>query len=262
MLFVYHCRFMTPILGRFGPNLLYSYTIFIGLGIAAGLGVTAVRARRLPLPDWFDAALAGLSGGLIGGRAGFVISQGAYFAERPSAIWQLWQGGYTYHGALFGALLGLALWCIWQKRRFAAYADLFAPGIALGQAFGWLACWFQGCAYGKETTLGFLATAVPDEYGLFAVRYATQLLGLAWALIVFAFALLTASRWRSGQLFWATLALLSLGYAALGLLRGDPVLFFGSMRLDFVLNSTLVLISSAMVYFYRPGLNPSPEIGD
>ena len=48
MLFVYHCRFMTPILGRFGPNLLYSYTIFIGLGIAAGLGVTAVRARLSP----------------------------------------------------------------------------------------------------------------------------------------------------------------------------------------------------------------------
>ncbi len=241
---------MTPLLGRIGPILLYSYTIFMGLGILAGLGMTAWRARQDALPGWPDAALAALAAGLIGGRAGYVVMQWGYFGERPSAIWRIWQGGYTYHGALFGALLGLGLWCAWRKSRFAAYADLFAPGLALGQAFGWLACWLHGCAYGLETTLRPFAIAAPDEYGLFAVRYATQLLGLAWALLVFALAWLTAKRWRSGQLFWFTLGLLSLGYAAISFWRGDPIPYLGPLRFDVVINSTLVLISMFMLKFY------------
>ncbi|MCB8984222.1 MAG: prolipoprotein diacylglyceryl transferase [Ardenticatenaceae bacterium] len=247
--FIYHCP-MTPIVGRLGPNLLYSYNILLGLGILAGLGVTAWRARRLPLPGWFDAALAGLAGGLIGGRIGFVLVQWDYFGERPSTIWHIWQGGYTYHGALLGGLLGLWLWCIWQKRSFAAYADLFAPGLALGSAFGWSACWFEGCAYGLETILGPFALAAPDEYGVFAVRYATQWLGMAWSLLTFALAWLTARRWQTGQLFWFTLGLLSAGYAALGFWRGDPAPTVKSLRLDSLINSTLVLISLFMLKFY------------
>ena len=241
---------MTPILGRFGPNLLYSYTVLLGLGILAGLGVTAWRARRTPLPGWFDAALAGLIGGLLGGRAGFVVMQWAYFAERPSAIWRIWQGGYTYHGALLGGLLGLWLWTRWHQRSFAAYADLLAPGMALGSAFGWSACWFQGCAYGLETTLGPLARAAPDEYGIFAVRYATQWLGTAWALLVFALSWLTAHHWRVGQLFWFTLGLLSAGYAALSFWRGDPLPQIQTVRLDTLINSSLVLISLFMLKCY------------
>mgnify|MGYP001185103170 CR=1 FL=1 len=241
---------MIPILGRFGPNLLYSYTVSLGLGILAALGVTAWRSRRTPLPDWFDAALAGLAGGLIGGRAGFVAAQWSYFGERPSAIWRIWQGGYSYHGALLGGLLALWLWCRWQKRSFTAYADLFAPGLALAHGFGWSACWFQGCAYGQPTTLGPLAFSAPDEYGLFAVRYATQLLGAAWALFTFGVVWITASHWRPGQLFWLALGLLSAGYAVLGLWRGDPMPRVGAVRLDFIINSTLVLLSLFMLKFY------------
>ncbi|MBK8987705.1 MAG: prolipoprotein diacylglyceryl transferase [Chloroflexi bacterium] len=241
---------MTPILGRIGPILLYSYTVLIGLGVFAAWGITAWRARQRPLPGWPDAALACLIGGLMGGRLGFVVAQWSYFGERPSAIWRIWQGGYTYHGALLGALLGLWLWRFWQERAFSAYADLFAPGLALGSAFGWLACWLDGCAYGRETSLGLLAAAAPDEYGLFAVRYATQLMGLAWALLVFSLAWLTAERWRSGQLFWFTLGALSLGYAVIGLLRGDPTSYVGPVRVDVALNSTLVLISMFVLKFY------------
>lgn len=241
---------MTPILGRIGPYLLYSYTVLLNLGILAGLGVTAWRARRRPLPGWPDAALAALVGGLIGGRAGFVVAQWAYFGERPSAIWRLWQGGYTYHGALLGGLLGLWLWSRWHKRSAPSYADLLVPALALANAFGWLACWYHGCAYGRETTLGPFALAAPDEYGLFAVRYATQWLGLVWALFVFILAWLTAGRWRPGQLFWFTLGLLSAGYAVLGFWRGDPVPLAGPLRLDTIVNSTLVLTSLFMLKFY------------
>ena len=29
----------------------------------------------------------------------------------------------------------------------------------------------EGCAYGRETTLGWLAADLPDSFGVYAVRY-------------------------------------------------------------------------------------------
>jgi phosphatidylglycerol---prolipoprotein diacylglyceryl transferase len=251
---------MTPILGRLGPYLIYSYTVFIGLGILAGLGVTAWRARQRPFPNWFDAALAALLLGLIGGRIGFVLVNWGYFAERPSLIWRFGQGGLVYHGALLGGLLGVGLWCVWRKRPFAPLADLFAPGLALAYAFGWLACWLAGCAYGRETALGPFALAAPDEFGVFAVRYATQIMGLVWGTAVFLFVWLTEQRWRPGQLFWLTLALLSLGRAAISLLRGDPVPLLGDIRLDTLLDSAIALFALIMLLSYKADVYAGREI--
>lgn len=242
---------MTPILGRLGPYLIYSYTIFIGLGILAALGVAAWQERQRPLPGWFDAALAVLVVGLIGGRLGFVLANWGYFGPRPSLIWQVWQGGHAYHGALLGGAFGLWLWCAYRKRPCAPYADLFAPGLALGSAFGWLACWLHGCAYGRETFLGPLALDAPDEFGIFAVRYAVQLLGLVWSLLVFLLAWRLVGKRPSGQLFWLILALLSLGRVAFSLLRGDPVPLWLGVRADLIIDSTLVLLSLIMLQWSR-----------
>jgi phosphatidylglycerol---prolipoprotein diacylglyceryl transferase len=240
---------MVPILGRIGPHLLYSYTVFMGLGVLAGLLFTAWQARSRPLPGWPDAYLAALVGGLVGGRLGYMAAHWDYFGERPFILWwRFWQGGYAYHGALLGGLLGLWLWCAWGKRPFGQTADLFAPALALGSAFGWLACWLAACAYGRETTLGLFALAAPDEYGVFAVRYGTQLAGLVWSLLVFASAWALARKGGgNGRLFWFTLALLSLGRALISLWRGDPSPDINDWRLDTLIDSTLVLISLIML---------------
>ncbi len=240
---------MVPILGRIGPYLLYSYTVFMGLGVLAGLVLTAWRARSRPLPDWPDAYLAILIAGLVGGRLGYMVGQWDYFGVRPLALWwRFWQGGYAYHGALLGGLVGLGLWCVVVKRPFGPLADLLAPALALGSAFGWLACWYAACAYGRETTLSPFALAAPDEYGIFAVRYATQLAGLAWAALAFGAAMMLGQRMEgNGRLFWFTLASLSLGRALISVWRGDPALTILNWRLDTILDSTYVLISLIML---------------
>ncbi|MBP8947812.1 MAG: hypothetical protein KBG73_03160, partial [Candidatus Promineofilum sp.] len=43
---------MAPIWGRYGPFFLYGYSVVLGLGVLAALGVTALLARRRgPLPS-------------------------------------------------------------------------------------------------------------------------------------------------------------------------------------------------------------------
>jgi phosphatidylglycerol:prolipoprotein diacylglycerol transferase len=234
---------MIPILHRSGPFLIYGYTVALALGVLAAAGVTAWLTRRQALDDWFDAYLACLVAGVVGGRLGYGLANWAYFQDRPFTIIRIWQGGSSYTGALLAGIAGLWLWSVWQKRPFTLYADLLSPALALLSAFGWLACWLEGCAYGQETTLSLLAADLPDELGVFATRYQTQLIGGVWALVVFVITLAARKRLRRGQLFLLTVGLLSLGQTAVGLLRGDP----GAGQASVIFNGTLVLICGILL---------------
>lgn len=256
---------MIPLLYRVGPFLIYSYTVVLSLGILAATGVTGWLAQKEHIEKWFDAVLVCLISGLIGGRFAFVWANWDYFQDHASSITKIWQGGYSYFGALAAGILGLWLWSLVEKpslrqaqyTSFSTYTDLLAPGFALLCAFGWLACWFEGSAYGAETTIGFFAADLPDEFGIFAVRYQTQMMGLVWSLLVFAFAMLTRTRWHTGQLFWLTLGLLSLGNLGISLMRGDPILMIEFFRLDLIANGTIVLISIVFMLYYQKHISKS-----
>ena len=248
---------MAPIWGRYGPFFLYGYSVVLGLGVLAALGVTALLARRrgplppIPLPvggvrvgsaadegvsgplpnplpvgegtsGWLDGALAAGGGALLGGRAVFVWLNAAYFAENPAEAGQLWLGGLNYHGALLGGLAALWLWARLSGRPFRRYAGLLAPGLALLVAFGWAACAVEGCAYGRAAAPGLWAGDLPDDAGVYALRYRTQLAGALGALLVFAGACWAAGRVRPATLFWATLSGLALVHGVVALGRGDP----------------------------------------
>ncbi|MEZ4595107.1 MAG: prolipoprotein diacylglyceryl transferase [Chloroflexota bacterium] len=221
---------MSPILTRLGPFFIYNFTAVFALGLLLSWGITQRQAKKQALPRWPDAALATLLAGWLGARLGFVGLNWGYFAERPSELFQLWQGGLTAYGGLLGGLLGLGLWCWWGKRPFLPYASLFSPALLLLISTGWAACWLEGCAYGSETTLGPLAANLPDTFGVFAVRYQTQLLGLGANLL-----LLTAlaySPTRKLANFPLTLILANLIHLALTFLRGDAAPLLLGWRLD------------------------------
>lgn len=256
---------MIPLLDRIGPFFIYSYTVVLGFGILAATGLTGWLAKKEQVKNWFDAVLICLIFGVIGGRFGFVLANWDYFQDHTAFIHKLWQGGYSYLGALFAGILGLWLWCLWQKRPFRqvqgspfpTYIDLLAPGYALLCAFGWLACWYAGCAYGLETNIGSFAADLPDEFGIFAVRYQTQMMGMIGSLVVFVFIMLTRSHWRPGQLLWLTLGLLGLLNMGISLLRGDPMPMIDTYRLDLIINGTIVLISALFMLYYQKYISNS-----
>lgn len=240
---------MSDILARYGPLFLYTYTVVMGLGLVVALGLSAVLARRVALAGWLDGALAAAVGALLGGRAVFVWLNAAYFAENPAEAWQLWLGGLNYYGALLGGMAGLALWARLSRRPLAAYAGLLAPGLALLAAAGWTACRFEGCAYGRPPAadlppaLNFLVGNLPDDLGVFAARYRTQLAGMLGSLVVFALSLAAFGRVRPGLLFWGTLGGLSLVRVVVALGRGDAALMVGAWRLDLLMDLAILAAS-------------------
>ena len=117
--------------------------------------------------------------------------------------------------------------------------------------FGWLACYLEGCAYGRETVLGLWAGNLPDSYGVFQVRYQTQLLGLVWSGVT-----LVAVGWIRGRVppftrFWLTILLLSAGRVVISRLRGDAMPIWNDLRLDTMVDGVLALLALGGLLFSR-----------
>ena len=151
----------------------------------------------------------------------------------------------NYHGALLGGLAALWLWARLTRRPFWRTAALSAPGLALLVAFGWAACAVEGCAYGRAAAPGLWAGDLPDDSGVYALRYRTQFAGALGALAVFAAAWWAAARVRPAALFWGTLGGLALIHAVVALGRGDPSPVVLGARLDFWVE--LGLLAAAVV---------------
>lgn len=216
---------MHPLLGRFGPFFLYTYQYVWGLGI---LGALVLAYHLAPRPqqwrDWFDPLLVGLIAGILGGRAAYVGVNWAYYQAEPTEIWLVWRGGLSYHGVLLAGLLAVWLWSNWRNLRWDAVAGALALLLPLLHLTGWTACFFHGCGYGRLAAPGWFAANLPDSFGVFDLRYPTQLAGMGFSLLILP--AIIGLRRRANQptgraLFWLTLLLLTLSHLLLWIWRGD-----------------------------------------
>jgi len=176
---------------------------------------------------------------------------------------QLWLGGLAWHGGLIGGAIGAAVFSLWRKLNVRAVFDALAPGLMAAASLGWVGFYLAGVAYGRQVFPGdrwwFLAADLPDIYGLPSPRFATQLMGAAWALVCFAMAI-TASKIRKpvasqkseagGSAFVAAVALYCAGMFVLGFARGDAVPMLGAWRYDQVLDAVISITGAA--YLCRP----------
>src|SRR6476661_10317632 len=115
------------------------------------LYVAARLAQRdgLPRERIYDLGLWTLVGGLLGSKALM------YFVEPDVQLLSLdfLRSGGVFYGGLLGGFFAVVLLVHRYKLPFWKVADAFAPGVALGQAFGRQGCFSAGCCWGKPTSL-------------------------------------------------------------------------------------------------------------
>lgn len=231
---------MYPIIGRLPNILVYSYTVVWGATLLLTAALTYWQSQHRPNTKyWYDGFLWAIGGALLGGRGAFIWLNHSYFAENPARIWQIFSGGFFYHGALAGGLLLFWLWCLFAKRPFYPYATLLTPAVLWAHSAGWLACLLEGCAYGRPTFLTWYTADLPDSYGVYAVRYPTQLAGILLSLLA-AVAILRLCP-ADGRRFWLALAVLNAIYGAITLWRGDSLPVWAEVRLDTLLAAGFAL---------------------
>jgi phosphatidylglycerol:prolipoprotein diacylglycerol transferase len=99
-----------------------------------------------------DLLLWATLGVVLGGRLGYVLFYNpAYFAANPTAIFQVWSGGMSFHGGFLGVVVACFLFGRKHGIRLDQLLDLAAAGVPIGLGLGRLTNFINGELYGRTT---------------------------------------------------------------------------------------------------------------
>lgn len=143
---------MHPILFSLGPFRLHAYGACMAAGILCAYAVLARLAERrgVAAESLANLVVALVLAGLAGARTFYVAEHwSAQFAADPVSALRLWEGGLMFYGSIAFGAAGLVGWCLWRRRSVREWLDLFAVAVPLGQAFGRVGCFLNGCCHGR-----------------------------------------------------------------------------------------------------------------
>ena len=178
---------MYPTLFRIGEFDITSFGVLVAIGSLVGLWIfrRELARSRLP-PEGFDAAVAGLMGGLVGAKLLWTIE---HLHDGPIASLLLSRGGMSWFGGFLGGV-GTGLWML-RRRAVPLMPALAAatPALAVGQAIGRIGCFLVGDDYGRPTNLpwgvafpeGLPPTVVPVHPT--QIYESVALIPIAWLLL-------------------------------------------------------------------------------
>jgi phosphatidylglycerol:prolipoprotein diacylglycerol transferase len=139
----------------------YALIIIAGALLAAVLASKEAKRRGFNTDIVWDLLPWLLMAGIIGARIWHVLTpdetllidgKNPYFL-RPLEIFNIRNGGLGIPGAVMAGALALWIYTRKKKLNFLTWADIIAPGLALGQAIGRWGNFFNQEVYGKPTNL-------------------------------------------------------------------------------------------------------------
>lgn len=149
-----------PVALQIGPLAIHWYGLMYlaGFGLAWLLGRWRIQHHPSPagltLRDLEDIIFYGVLGVVLGGRLGYVLFYkfDDYLAH-PLSIFEVWQGGMSFHGGLIGVTLAMLFFARRRGQPLLAIGDFIAPLIPLGLAAGRLGNFINGELWGRPTDL-------------------------------------------------------------------------------------------------------------
>jgi phosphatidylglycerol---prolipoprotein diacylglyceryl transferase len=146
---------MRPILFHIGYSSIYSYYVFITLGIFLGLFFFDRYSKKVGLDKlaFIDISLISLVTAYIGARLFHVLFvMPDYYLKNPIKVLYFWEGGLVIYGAILFPPLFVYLYAKKKKLNFYKIIDALVPSFSIGTALGRAACLLQGCCYGRPTS--------------------------------------------------------------------------------------------------------------
>lgn len=158
-----------------GPLTIKYYGIIIMVGIIAAtvLSYYLAKKRGRDPEVILDSLIWIVIAGVIGARIWHILTPSAslvaqgittqYYLTHPLAAIAIWRGGLGIPGAIAGGTLAFLIYSKKKKINFWAWADIFAPAVALGQAIGRWGNFINQEVYGNPSTLPWAITIDPEN---------------------------------------------------------------------------------------------------
>ena len=254
-----------------GPFAIRWYGLMYLVGFVLFVVLGRKRARQMLLTGWHprdidDMLFYGVVGVIVGGRLGYVLFyKPLYYLVHPLEIFQVWQGGMSFHGGFLGVLIGLAFYARKRGRRWLDVTDFVAPLCPLGLAAGRLGNFINGELVGRVTS-GPWAMVFPQVDNL--PRHPSQLYELALeGVLLFVILWWYASRHRP---MGAVSGLFLLGYGTMRFIAEfarEPDNFLGYLAGGFTMGQWLSLPMIVagflmMIWAYRRAGKAEPTLLD
>ena len=195
-------------------------------------------------------------GAILGGRLFHVFfEEFDYYLHHLGKIFAVWEGGYTFYGAVMGAALAMYGYAKWAKLDYLQFVDIATPSVMLGLFIGRWACFFAGCCWGKPCPIPWLGVTFSHKDSFTSAHdialHPSQLYESFGALfILFYLERVFARRRFPGQVFFTGL----IGYA---LLRFVVEFFRGDEYRGYVFDGLLSysqLVSLVIIPFALSGM--------
>ena len=219
---------------QIGP--IPTYSIFYCVGILSYYLISCLLARRLGLRRrvWIAVSVCYNFGMIVGAKALYDIQHTQFDFGALLSVSHYMQGGF-WGGLLAYLCLYVPLVLVFSKRRRAAL-DLIALTIPIPWIFAKLGCLFNGCCYGRESSMPWAITFPTGAAGAPAgiPLHPTQIYEILLVLCILGVFTILKRRWGSGTMLLWFLILYGFGRAATELWRGDTYhhLYFGPLTLS------------------------------
>lgn len=127
------------------------YGLLIGVGVWIAMEIAlknrgGVKKEILEKAMWWV-----ILGGVIGARLYHVVDYWErYYSINILKIFYFWEGGLGIWGAVCGGIVGLYIFCYFNKLKFLKLLDVVVIGVPLAQAIGRVGNYINGELYGKN----------------------------------------------------------------------------------------------------------------
>jgi phosphatidylglycerol:prolipoprotein diacylglycerol transferase len=155
-----------PVLVHIGPlsirwyALAYIFGILIGWVYARALirteklwgGNASKNSAPMTLVEFDDFLIWVTLGIILGGRTGYVLFYNLpHFAAHPLEIFQLWNGGMSFHGGFTGCVVAVVLFARSRHIPFLSLGDITCAVGPIGLFLGRIANFINGELWGRPT---------------------------------------------------------------------------------------------------------------
>ena len=256
-----------PVALSLGPLQVRWYGLMYLLGFAVGWMLARARAAR-PGSGWTPAMVDDfitwcVLGLVLGARLGYVLfyDLGAYIRE-PLGIFQVWQGGMSFHGGMIGLCVVVWFFARKHKMTFLQIGDFLSPLAPPGLFFGRLGNFINGELWGAPSSLPW-AVVFPDPRAGGVPRHPSQLYeaGLEGVALFAALWAYSAKPRPAGCVTGMFLTLYGLFRFLVELIREpDPqlgYLAFGWLTMGQLLSLPMILVGGGLILW---GMRRGPSV--